>query len=161
MACKKLLLQLFYRRTSHLRKYLRIWDAAVGGSLPSRRSNAFKYLVPTSSKRRRSVFSSLFAHLLTIGKDFVLLDYRVKLSHFPVLLQISHSLGLLRAAGEQISQVSRVHVESTVVGHGGCSYHGHRTGQWWGKDYEKKILLSSLLSFILWLVMSEVYILLC
>jgi hypothetical protein len=38
------------------------------------------------------------------------------------------------AAGEQISQVSGVHVESTVVGHGGCSYHGHRTGQWWGKD---------------------------
>ena len=128
LACKKQLLQLFYRRTSHLRKYLRIWDAAVGGSLPSRHSNACKYLVPTSSKRRRSVFSSLFAHLLTIGKDFVLLDYRVKLSHFPVLLQISHSLGLLRAAGEQISQVSRVHVESTVVGHGGCSYHGHRTG---------------------------------
>ena len=121
----------------------------MGGSLPSRRSNAFKYLVPTSSKRRRSGFSSLLGHLLTLGKDFVLLDYRVKLSHFPVLLQISHSLGLLRAAGEQISQVSRVHVESTVVGHGGCSYHGHRTGKWWGKDYEKKILLSSLLSFIL------------
>jgi hypothetical protein len=54
--------------------------------------------------------------------------------HFPVLLQISHSVGLLMAAGEQISQVSGVHVESTVVGHGGCSYHGHRTGQWWGKD---------------------------
>jgi len=41
------------------------------------------------------------------------------------------------AAGEQISQVSGIHVEPTVMGHGGCSYHGHRTGQWWGKKYDK------------------------
>jgi len=42
------------------------------------------------------------------------------------------------AAGEQISQVSGIHVEPIVMGHGGCSYYGHRTGQWWGKKYDKE-----------------------
>lgn len=61
---------------------------------------------------------------------------------------MSHSVRLFMAAGEQISQVSGIHVEPTVMGHGGCSYHGHRTGQWRGKKYYLKIELSLLLSLI-------------
>jgi hypothetical protein len=37
------------------------------------------------------------------------------------------------AAGEQVPQVLGFHVESTVMGHGGCSYHGHCIGEWRGK----------------------------
>lgn len=37
------------------------------------------------------------------------------------------------ATGEQIPQVSGFHVEPTVLGHGGCSNHGHCSCQWRGK----------------------------
>lgn len=78
--------------------------------------------------------------VISLTVDYLITRVNNMNIHFSMLLRISYSVGLLLAAGEQISQVSGIHVESTVVGHGGCSYHGYRTGQWWGKDYEKKII---------------------
>jgi hypothetical protein len=37
------------------------------------------------------------------------------------------------ATGKQVPQVFGVHVESTVMGHGGCSHHGHCIGKRRGK----------------------------
>lgn len=36
-------------------------------------------------------------------------------------------------AGEQVFEVFGIYVESSFMGHGSCSNHGHCFGQWWSK----------------------------
>lgn len=107
------------RRTFPSRKCLRTWDAAARVSQLSRRSSASKSLAPTSLRRRRFAL-------------FLIYCFRKKCI-WDVWKCLRVGTLMVALAGEQVPQVFGVHVESTLMGHGSCSYHGHCAGEWRGK----------------------------
>jgi hypothetical protein len=50
-------------------------------------------------------------------------------------------------AGEQIRQISGVHVEPALLGDGGCSYYGHCSGQRRGSAQTSTFISMFLFSF--------------
>lgn len=76
--------------------------------------------------------STLISHLIKFVVSFWLLHF------FSILLMF---------VGKQSSQVSRVYVESFILGDGSCSYNGHCSCSWRGKQC--CLILGKLLLIIL------------
>lgn len=59
-------------------------------------------------------------------KEVLLYSLRSRSSSFRVneMLKV-RGFVFLMVAGEQVPQIFGLHVESTLMGHGGCRYHGH------------------------------------